>query len=106
MKEPTLLQESPDFSPVLGGPLYQLFRRAHLSGDTLELLHRRILVFWLITWLPLLFLSLVGGRALGNAIKIPFLRDIEVQVRFLVALPVLIGAELIVHLRIRPVVRC
>jgi hypothetical protein len=105
MKEPTLHQELPDFSQVLGGPLYQLFRRAHLSGDTLELLHRRILVFWLITWLPLLFLSLVSGSALGNALRIPFLRDIEVQIRFLVALPVLIVAELIVHLRIRPVVR-
>jgi hypothetical protein len=105
MKTPILLQELPDFSPVMGGPLYQLFRRAHLSGDTLELLHRRILAFWLITWLPLLFLSLVGGYALGNSVRIPFLRDIEVQVRFLVALPVLIAAELIVHLRIRPVVQ-
>jgi hypothetical protein len=105
MKEPILLQELPDFSPVLGGPLYQLFRRAHLSGDTLELLHRRILVFWLITWLPLLFLSLLSGHALGNAIRIPFLRDVELQVRFLVALPVLIAAELVVHLRIRLVVQ-
>ena len=33
------------------------------------------------------------------------LRDVEVHARFLVALPVLIGAELLVHLRIRPVVR-
>ena len=49
-------------------------------------------------------LSALGGHALGDAIKIPFLRDLEAQVRFLVALPVLIAAELIVHLRIRPVV--
>src|SRR6266542_98578 len=34
----------PDFSLVLGGPLFQLYRRAHLSGDALELLHLRILV--------------------------------------------------------------
>jgi hypothetical protein len=33
-----------DFSLVLGGPLFQLFRRAHLSGDGLELVRRRILV--------------------------------------------------------------
>ena len=26
----------PDFSLVLGGPLYQLFRRSHLSGDALN----------------------------------------------------------------------
>jgi hypothetical protein len=105
MNKSTLLQESPDFSLVLGGPLYQLFRRARLSGNALELLQRRILAFWVITWLPLLCLSALGGYALGNAIKIPFLRDLEAQVRFLVALPLLIAAELIVHLRIRPVVQ-
>jgi hypothetical protein len=105
MNKPTLLQESPDFSLVLGGPLYQLFRRALVSGDALELLHRRILAFWALTWLPLLCLSFFGGQALGGAIKIPFLHDLEAQVRFLVALPVLIAAELIVHLRIRPVVQ-
>ena len=99
------LQESPDFSLVLGGPLYQLFRRARLSGNALELLQRRILAFWVITWLPLLCLSALGGYVLGDAVKIPFLRDLEAQVRFLVALPVLIAAELIVHLRIRPVVQ-
>ena len=30
-----------DFSLVLGGPLYQMWRRTHLSGDGLELLRRR-----------------------------------------------------------------
>ena len=36
-KELNLL-ELPDFSLVLGGPLYQLLRRSHLEGDHLELL--------------------------------------------------------------------
>ena len=35
-----------DFSLVLGGPVYQLFRRAHLSGPALEQLWRRL---WVIT---------------------------------------------------------
>ena len=35
----------------------------------------------------------------------PFLNDIETQIRFLIALPILIAAELIVHLRLRPVVQ-
>jgi hypothetical protein len=52
MNKPTLLQESPDFSLVLGGPLFQLLLRAHLSGNALELLHRRILAILLIPWLP------------------------------------------------------
>ena len=99
-----VLQESPDFSLVLGGPLYQLFRRSHLSGAALELLHRRILFIPIFAWLPLLLLSLIGGHALGRAVKVPFLYDIEAHARFLVALPALIAAELIVHLRMRPAV--
>jgi len=95
----------PDFSMVLGGPLFQLFRRSHLTGDGLELLVRRILVITGIAWLPLLILSLAEGSAFGGAVKIPFLHDVETQARFLVALPVLIVAELIVHRRISPVVR-
>jgi hypothetical protein len=104
MNKTTPLQEPPDFSLVLGGPLYQFFRRTRVSGDALELLHRRILFIPLFAWLPLLLLSLIGGHALGGGIKLPFLRDIEAHARFLVALPVLIVAELIVHLRVRPVV--
>jgi hypothetical protein len=94
-----------DFSLISGGPLFQLLRRAHLSGDALELLYRRILVVSLVTWLPLLCLSVLDGHALGAAVKIPFLYDIETHVRFLVALPALIACELIVHLRIGPAVR-
>ncbi len=32
------IDKSTDFSLVLGGPLYQLLRRAHLTGGALELL--------------------------------------------------------------------
>jgi hypothetical protein len=101
----TSTQVSPDFSLVLGGPLFQLFRRTHLSGDALELLRRRILVITLFTWLPLLFLSVLEGHALGEPIKISFLHDIEAHVRFLMALPALIAAELVVHIRISTVAR-
>jgi hypothetical protein len=89
----------------LGGPLFQLYRRTHLSGDALELLRRRILVITLFAWLPLMLLSLLDGHALGGGIKIPFLFDIEAHVRFLIALPVLIAAEVVVHIRISPLVR-
>ena len=93
-----------DFSLVLGGPLYQLFRRAHLSGPALEQLWRRLWVITLLAWVPLLVLSVVEGHALGPPSTLPFLRDIEAQVRFLVALPILIAAELVVHQRGRGVI--
>ncbi|MES2221823.1 MAG: hypothetical protein V4587_12770 [Acidobacteriota bacterium] len=88
-----------EFSLVVGGPLFQLLRRFHLSGDALEGLYQRIGVISLIAWLPLLLLSFAGPTGLAL-----FLKDVEVQVRLLVALPTLIAAELIVHLRTAPAV--
>jgi hypothetical protein len=99
-----LPQEPPDFSLVLGGPLFQTFRRTLLSGPALELLRRRVMFLWLLCWAPLAVLSFLDGHLLGG-VKISFLRDIETQVRFLLSLPVLTLAEIIVHRRLRPVVK-
>jgi hypothetical protein len=92
--------EIPDYSLVLGGPLFRLYRTAHLCDDALEHVWRRILVISLFAWLPLLFLSTLEGHAVHGAIKVPFLYDVEAYTRFLVALPVLIAAELTVHRRV------
>jgi hypothetical protein len=102
---PKPLADPYDFSIVLGGPLYQLLRRSHLAGDTLELLRRRVLTLSLFAWIPLLVLSLFEGRLWDGGVTVPFLRDIDVHVKFLVALPLLVVAELVVHQRIRPVIR-
>jgi hypothetical protein len=99
------LRDAADFSLVLGGPLFQLLRRAHMTGDALELVRRRIVTITLIAWLPLLVLSVLQGQAYATGDVVPFLRDVEVQVRFLVALPLLIAAELVVHRRLRLVAR-
>ncbi|MGE5303507.1 MAG: hypothetical protein ACM3TN_09285 [Alphaproteobacteria bacterium] len=100
-----LLRGPQDFSLVLGGPLFQLLRRSHLSGDALELLRQRILVISLLAWLPLLALSALEGQALGGRAAVPFVLDVEAHVRFLIALPLLIVAELVVHQRMRFVVK-
>ena len=99
-----LVQEPPDFSLVLGGPLFQVLRRAHLSGDVLELVWRRVIILALFAWLPLLALSIIEGHAWGESVKLPFLLDVDVHARFLLALPLLIVAELVVHQRMRLVV--
>jgi hypothetical protein len=88
-----------DFSLVLGGPLYQVWRGTRLAGDTLQLLHRRIIVLALLAWAPLLLLTIVEGHAWGDSVSVPFLHDVEVHVRLLLAQPLLIVAELVVHLR-------
>jgi hypothetical protein len=105
MKASQVLHGPVEFSLVLGGPLYQLFRRTHLSGDALELARRRLISISLFAWLPLLVLSALGGRVAGGSAELPFLFDLEVHVRLLIALPLLIVAELVVHQRMRSVVQ-
>jgi hypothetical protein len=100
-----LLHDPQDFSLVLGGPLFQLLRRAHLTDDALLLVRQRILVLSLLAWLPLLILAALDGQAWGGRAAVPFLLDVDVHVRFLVALPLLIVAELVVHQRMRFVVK-
>jgi len=99
------LDAATDFSLVLGGPLYQLLRRAHLTGDALELVKQRILVISLFTWLPLMVLSVLEGQALGGRAAVPFLWDLDIHIKFLIILPLLIISELVVHQRMRFVVK-
>jgi hypothetical protein len=93
-------EETPDFSLMLGGPIFQFFLKAHLSGPTLELVKLRVLVIVTITWVPLLVLSAINGHLFAGP-GLFFLRDIETHVRFLVTIPVLVIAELVVHQRNR-----
>ena len=96
--------EVPDFSLVVGGPLFQLLRRAHLSDDALQLVRQRVVVISALAWLPLLLLSLIDGQALGG-VAVPFLHDFEVHLRFLLTTPLLIAAELVVNQRMRPLLK-
>lgn len=95
--------DAEDFSLVLGGPLYQLFLKTRLVRPPLDLVHRRMLVIPALAWLPLLALTLAEGHAVGGVV-VPFLQDVETYARFLVALPILLFAELTVHARVRETV--
>jgi hypothetical protein len=89
---------------MLGGPLFQLLRRAHLSDDALTMTRRRIILIAAVCWLPLLVLAGLQRQWLGGGVAVPFLLDVEVHARFLLALPLLILAEHVVHQRLRNVV--
>jgi len=97
--------EAQDFSVVLGGPLYQLLLRTHLSDDVAGHVRSRVIVMAAIAWLPLLLLSWVGGHLLDSGVTVPFLRDFDVHIRLLVALPLLVLAEPVVHERLRLLVK-
>ena len=94
-------QDPEDFSLVLGGPLFQLMRRARLTDDALSLQRRRIVVIALVAWLPLLLLSAIDGQLLGGVAAVPFLLDVEVHAKLLLVVPLLVAAELVVHQRMR-----
>ena len=95
-----ILHDPKDFSLVIGGPLFQLLLRAHLTSDAMTLITRRIIVFVLVTWLPLLLLSALDGHLLDGSVVIPFLMDVETHIRFLLVVPLLLVAELLVHRRL------
>lgn len=96
-------RDAESFSLVLGGPLFQLLRRAHLSGDALQMVRQRVAIIALVAWLPLLVVSALEGHLWAGTVAVPFLLDLEVHIRFLVVVPLLIVAELVVHERLRPV---
>ncbi len=97
--------DAQNFSLVLGGPLYQLLRRTHLSDDALLMVRQRVVVIALLAWLPLLILSAVQGQLWGKSVAVPFLFDLEVHIRFLVVVPLLVIAELVVHQRLHPIAK-
>lgn len=96
--------EPHDFSVVGGGPLDEVYRLTRLGGTTVELAGRRAVVVALVAWLPLLLLSMAEGRLWSGA-RPPFLLDVDVYARLLIALPLLILAEITVHDHVRKAVR-
>jgi hypothetical protein len=95
-------QDERDIGLFIGGPLFQALKRAHLTDDALGLVRRRIAWAVAITWVPLPLLAALGGGLLSGAL--PFAKDVEVHARFLVAVPLLILAELVVQQRLRPMI--
>jgi hypothetical protein len=95
-------ERTEDFSLVLGGPLYKLLLRSRLIQPPLGQLGWRIGAITALAWLPLVALTIFHGHFMSG-VKVPFLYDFEVQARLLFALPLLVLAELMVNLRMRPI---
>jgi len=100
MRSEMLSDTTKDFSLVLGGPLYQFLVRVGLVRPPFDRVAARIIVITLFAWVPLLLLTALGGR-LTSGVKVPFLYDVEAHCRLLLTLPLLIGAEVTIHRRMR-----
>jgi hypothetical protein len=86
------------FSLLTGGPLFHFYIRSHLAGNRLEFANRRAVVLSLLAWLPPLLLATFEGNAWGGA-REPFLLDPAAHVRFLIAVPLMVVAEVLAHRR-------
>jgi hypothetical protein len=81
------------FSIMQRGTFRRLLPRLISGGGNLQQSIRIVLFAVIASWFPLLVLSLMQGEAYGTRITIPFLRDLAVNVRLLIAVPILILAE-------------
>ena len=92
-----------DVSPFAGG----LFRHILQSAGVPREVQRKlgiasIVALPLLAWLPLFVLSAVDRRLVPGSAKLPFLLDLSVHIRLLVALPLLLIAAVIAVERLRP----
>lgn len=96
---------SESFSIIRGGLMERALELLHViipSGNKNTL--RKIIFFISITWIPLLILTLVSGLFWTESIQMNFFEDFPVHLRFLVAVPMLLIAEIIVDRRVKLVV--
>ena len=84
-------------SLVQDDPLFRLQRRIGLIPEQGLGLFRRAIVFALLAWLPIAVWAVVKGRAMPGAVDEPLLQHFGIHIRFLVALPLLILGEGMVH---------
>jgi hypothetical protein len=102
-EQDTETYEYPNVRPFLlmeGGPLYHVEQRVGLMKKGKRLTIRRAVVAALLAWFPLLILSAIQGAAWGHKVDVPYLRDFSAWTRFLIAIPLLLLAEIIIGPRV------
>ena len=108
MSAPRITVPGPDpgpaFSLVGGGPFHRLLGWLGLCDGELGQVVRRCAVLAALAWAPLLLLSAMDGRAWGGTV-LPFLHDVDMALRLLVALPLMFAAEWLVHQRFPQAIR-
>lgn len=94
------IPKSRAFLLMEGGPLYSIQRRVGLIRRNAPFTIRNAALAALLTWVPLLILSAMKGTAVGHTVPVPFLRDFSAYTRFLLTIPLLLVAEIILGPRI------
>jgi len=86
-----------EFSLVRGGPSYRLAVRLRFGNRNASRRVLKVLLLVLVTWVPLLLLSLAAGHAYGHGVAVSLLRDPVIFSRFLFVVPLLSLAEIVVE---------
>ena len=79
-----------------GGMIYDALLRLHVQSTDSYNFSRRLIFLVTLCLAPLVILSTYEGSLYGSGLDVPLLHDVEVYVRFLVALPVLVLADAII----------
>jgi hypothetical protein len=79
-----------------GGLFYKLMLRLRLVEPNQYHPWRSVALFSGLTWLPLLILTSIEGTLAGGSVEITFIKDPVPHSRFLIALPLLIFADIII----------
>ncbi len=94
-----------DFSIIKGGLMdHGLTLLRIVKPNDPENTKRKIIFFIAITWLPLLIFTIISGLCWKGNVQIPFLYDFPVHIRFLLAIPMLLMAEVIVDNRVKLII--
>jgi hypothetical protein len=86
-----------EFNLIERGPSYRLAQSVGLGLPGRPRQIRKVLLLILLTWVPLLLLSLAAGHAFGDRVAVALVRDPVILSRFLFVVPLLALAELAVE---------
>jgi len=85
------------FDLVDRGPSFRLAQRFGFNRPDRPRRIRKILLLIIVTWVPLVLLSLVAGHAFDDRVVVGLVRDPVILSRFLFVLPLLALAEVVVQ---------
>ncbi len=77
-----------------GGLVHLVQQRIRGPGTGDFPIQTQFLIAVTLLWLPLVVLTLIEGTFVGQGVAQPFIEDVVPQVRFLIALPLLLFADL------------
>ncbi len=79
-----------------GGLVYRLLKLLHIQQPDNYSFKRRHIALITLCWLPLLLFTAIEGNLFNTSIDSPFIYDLTPYVRYLIVLPLLINADVII----------